>query len=164
MTNVLAGHDAPLFTLAGPNGNPYSLAEALKKGPVVLAFFKITCPVCQYTFPFLERMHHAYGNDGVTFWGISQNDVRDTKDFSAEYGITFPALVDEDGYPVSNQYGLTNVPTVFLIAPDGKVKVSSNGFSKKDLETISAQIAQHLQKPAAPVFHPNEIVPDYKPG
>jgi len=164
MTNILAGHTAPLFTLAGVNGDPYSLTEALKKGPVVLAFFKISCPVCQYAFPFLERIHKAYGNDGVTFWGISQDDAGDTKDFNAEYDISFPALVDEKGYPVSNQYGLTNVPTVLLVAPDGKVRVSSNGFSKKDLETISARIARHLEKPNAPVFYPNEVVPDYKPG
>ncbi len=164
MTKVLPGHTAPAFTLPGTNGQVVSLAGALKKGPVVAAFFKISCPVCQFAFPFLERLHKAYGSDRLSLWGISQDDTRDTKEFCAEFGVTFPALIDEDGYPVSNHYGLTNVPTVFLIAPDGKVEVSSVGFSKADLENISASVAGHLGKPVAHIFLPDEIVPDYKPG
>jgi peroxiredoxin len=96
--------------------------------------------------------------------GISQDDARDTKEFWNECGITFPALIDDDGYPVSNQYGLTNVPTVFLIAPDGTVRVSSVGFSKADLEQISSELGKHLGRAPALVFRPDEVVPDYKPG
>lgn len=164
MTTVLAGHTAPAFSLPAVGGTKLSLADALKKGPVVAAFFKISCPVCQYTFPFLERLFRAYGNEQVTFWGISQDGVRDTKDFCEEYGITFPALIDEKGYPVSNAYGLSTVPTVLLIGPDGMVRVSGNGFSKKELEKISEELGRHLKKPAAQVFLPEEIIPDYKPG
>jgi len=164
MTKVLAGHQAPNFALNGTNGRPFTLSEALKKGPVVAAFFKISCPVCQFAFPFLERLHKAYGGERASFVGISQDDARDTKEFCDEYAISFPALLDDDGYPVSNQYGLTNVPTVFLIAPDGIVKVSSIGFSKADLEKISSELGQHLGRTPAAVFLPDEVVPDYKPG
>jgi peroxiredoxin len=164
MTNVLPGRAAPTFTLKSTDGKSFSLAEALKKGPVVAAFFKVSCPVCQYTFPFLERLHQAHRGDAVSFVGISQDDARDTKAYMKEYGATFAAVTDEDGYPVSNQYGLTNVPTVFLIAADGKVKVSSIGFSKADLEKIAKELGQQFQKPAARVFLPVETVPDYKPG
>lgn len=164
MTTVLAGDVAPAFSLAAVDGSKVSLADALKKGPVVAAFFKISCPICQYTFPFLERLHQAYGSERVTFWGISQDNGHDTKDFCKEFGITFPALVDEKGYPVSNAYGLTTVPTVLLIGPDGIVRVSGNGFSKKELEKISEDLGRHLGRPAAQVFLPDEIIPDYKPG
>src|SRR3989454_4570716 len=115
MTKVLAGHQAPTFALNGTNGQPFSLADALRKGPVVAAFFKISCPVCQFTLPFLERLYETYGDDRVSFVAISQDDKRDTKEFCAEYDLSFPTVLDSDGYPVSNQYGLTNVPTVFLI-------------------------------------------------
>lgn len=164
MTKVLAGYRAPDFALNGANGRPFSLAEALRRGPVVAAFFKITCPVCQFTLPFLERLYEAYGDDRASFVGISQDDARDTKEFCAEFGLCFPALLDEDGYPVSNQYGLTNVPTVFLIAPDGKVQVSSVGFVKADLEKISAELGRYWERTPVAVFRPDEVVPDYKPG
>jgi peroxiredoxin len=116
------------------------------------------------TFPFLERLHKAYGTDGATFLGISQDDAADTKDFLFEYRITFPAAIDDHGYPASNAYGLTNVPTVFLIAPDRKVLVSSIGFVKADLEKISAEIGKHLKREPAPLFMPDEVVPESKPG
>jgi len=164
VTKVLTGHQAPSFALNGTNGRPFTLGDALKKGPVVAAFFKITCPVCQFTLPFLQRLYEAYGDDRASFVGISQDDARDTREFCKEFGISLPALLDEDGYPVSNQYGLTNVPTVFLIAPEGKVQVSSVGFSKADLEQISAELARYLGRKPVAVFRPDEVVPDYKPG
>ena len=164
MSTVVAGKEAPAFSLPGMNGQRYSLADALKKGPVLAAFFKVSCPVCQFTFPFLERIHGMYGDSKVTFWGISQDDAADTREFMKEFGLKFPALVDAQGYPVSNQYGLTNVPTIFWIASDGKIQVDSVGFSKADLERIAAEAARVSGKPAAPLFKPDEVVPDYKPG
>lgn len=163
MTKILAGHKAPAFALKTTSGQKVSLQEALEKGPVVAAFFKISCPVCQFTFPFLERLYKKYG-DGATFWGISQDDARDTKEFCAEYDVTFPCLIDEKGYPASNAYGLTNVPTVFLIEPDGKVKVSSMGFSRADLQKIADDLAERKRMSKAPLFLPTEVIPDYKPG
>jgi peroxiredoxin len=164
MATVQAGDKAPNFELTDLDSKRVSLQEALKRGPVVTAFFKVSCPVCQFTFPFLERLFKAYGSDRTTFWAISQDDARDTRDFRTEYSVTFPALLDEDGYPASNDYGLTNVPTYYLIAPDGTVKVHSVGFGKKALENISEELAAFLGQPVAPVFQPGEIVPDSKPG
>ena len=158
------GTPAPNITLHDAHGKPQSLESALKRGPVVAAFFKVSCPVCQFTFPFLERLYEAYGGDKITFWGISQDDARDTRDFAVEFGAKFPMLIDEKGYPASNQYGLTNVPTVFLIAPDGNIQVSAVGFSKPDLEAIAKRAARASGKPAQPLFKPGEVIPDHKPG
>jgi peroxiredoxin len=164
MTNIVAGNLAPGFSLKSLDNREFSLTSLLERGPVVAAFFKISCPVCQFTFPFLERLHQRYRGDNVTVVGISQDDARSTRKFASEYGVTFPLLMDTDGYPVSNAYGLTNVPTVFLIDTDGKVKVSSMGFDKKDLENIAAELAEHRKIALAPLFRPDEIIPANKPG
>jgi len=165
MTHIVAGSVAPGFSLKSLDGKEYSLNDLLQRGLVVAAFFKISCPVCQFTFPFLERLYKRYGDDGVTFLGISQDDARDTRDFAKEFGVTFPMLIDdEDGYIVSNAYGLTSVPTIFLIDTGGTVKVSSMGFDKKDLETIAAELAQRRKIALAPLFRPDEVVPINKPG
>ncbi len=156
---------APGFSLKSLDGKEYSLNDLLQRGPVVAAFFKISCPVCQFTLPFLERLYKRYGGNGVTFLGISQDDARDTRDFAKEFGVTFPMLIDdEDGYIVSNTYALTSVPTIFLIDTGGTVKVSSMGFDKKDLETIAAELAQRRKIALAPLFRPDEVVPINKPG
>jgi peroxiredoxin len=164
LTTIEIGQSAPGFSLRALDGNEYSLGSLLERGPVVLAFFKISCPVCQFTFPFLQRLFERYGNASVSFLGISQDDARSTREFNQEYGVKFPTLVDDHRYPVSNAYGLTNVPTIFLVAPDGGVKIQCTGFSKSDLENIAAELAQHRALGPAPLFRRDEIVPDYKPG
>ena len=166
MTHVNAGQPAPGFSLAGLDGNNYSLQALRKKGPVVAAFFKVSCPVCQFTFPFLQRLYQRYGNEGVTFLGISQDDAKSTGAFAREYGTTFPIALDEKdkNYPASNAYGLTNVPTIFLIDEDGSVRVSSMGFVKADLEKIATQLAERQKIAPSPLFRGNESVPANKPG
>ena len=164
MTNVVAGNTAPGFSLKAVDGKDYVLASLLERGPVVVAFFKISCPVCQFTFPFLQRISERFAGKSASVVGISQDDARDTKDFNEEYGITFPTLVDDAGYPASNAYGLTNVPSVFLIAPDGTVEVSCTGFDKAALEKIASELAQHQKISSTPLFRPDEIVPALKPG
>ncbi len=164
MSKIQAGMAAPRFALPGADGKPRSLESALKKGPVLAAFFKVSCPVCQFTFPFLERMYETYGDAKVTFWAISQDDARDTKEFNDEFGVKFPSLIDADGYKASKQFGLTNVPSVFLIRQDGTVQTASVGFSKKELEAMAAEVAKASGKAAQPLFRPGEKVPAFKPG
>ena len=150
--------------MADASGKKLSLAEALKNGPVLAAFFKVSCPTCQFTVPFLERLHQTYGGAKFTLLGISQDDARNTRDFCEEYGVQFPALIDERGYPVSNEYGLTNVPTMFWINPDGQIQQTSAGFSKADLEKMAAQAAHVAGKPPVSLFKPGEVIPEMKPG
>jgi peroxiredoxin len=164
MAALSAGAKAPAFALQSTNGKKSALADALKKGPVVAAFFKVSCPTCQFTAPFLERLHETYGGEKFTLWGISQDDAADTREFCEEFEIEFPALIDEKGYPVSNQYGITNVPTVFLIMADGKIQESCVGFSKKDLERMAAAAARATNMSPTSFFKPGEVIPDFKPG
>ena len=161
---IQAGDKAPLFALRDAAGNEHSLAEELHKGPVIVAFFKISCPVCQFTFPFLERLYKSYGADVATFLAVSQDDALDTREFCQEYGVTFPALLDDEDYSVSNLYGLTNVPSVFLIGADGIVKVTSIGFDKTNLESMSSELAGMTKRPHAALFRTGEVVPSFKPG
>jgi peroxiredoxin len=164
MTEVDSGNAAPEFSLTGLDGKRYALSSLREKGPVVVAFFKISCPVCQFTFPFLERLFKSCGGSDVTFLGISQDDARATKEFTGKFGATFPIALDEKGYPASNAYGLSMVPTIFLIDSDGTVNVSSMGFVKQDLETIATQLAAHGEIAPGMLFRPDERIPAQKPG
>ena len=165
MAALATGKKAPDFTLSGMDGNQFSLKEALQQGPVVLAFFKISCPVCQYAFPFLERIHQAYASKKVAIIGVSQNNKKDTQTFIHEFGLTFPMLLDDkSSYPVSNAYGLTNVPTIFWIDLDGTIEISSVGWVKQEVEEINQKAAQIGQAALQPVFRPDEQVSAYRPG
>jgi peroxiredoxin len=165
MAALTAGTKAPEFELKAMDGKRFVLSEELARRPVVLAFFKVSCPTCQYTFPFLDRLHQAYGHKNVALVGVSQNPPKETSMFAKEFGVTFPILLDDtEKYPVSNAYGLTNVPTIFWIAQDGEIEVSSVGWLKGDFEEISRRMAE-AGKVAAPVlFKPGEDVRDFRAG
>ena len=165
MGALSTGKAAPDFSLRSLEGNQFSLQEALARGPVVVAFFKISCPICQYAFPFLERLFNAYGNKHVTLVGISQNNARDTNAFNSEFGITFPTLLDDtQSYPVSNAYGLTNVPTIFWIAQDGTIEISSVGWIRADVEAIGRRMAEAAAAKPLPLFKPGEQIADFRAG
>jgi peroxiredoxin len=165
MAALTPGAKAPEFELRAMDGRQFVLRDELTHGPIVLAFFKVSCPTCQYTFPFLERLERAYGHKGVSIVGVSQNNPRDTANFTKEFGVTFPVLLDDtDTYPVSNAYGLTNVPTLFWIAQDGEIEVSSVGWVKADFTEINRKMADAGKTAPAAVFQPGEDVRDFRAG
>jgi peroxiredoxin len=165
MTALATGTKAPDFDLKTLDGKPFSFRQELSCGPVILAFFKVSCPTCQYALPFLERLYKEYASKGVTLVGVSQNEAKDTAAFANQFGVTFPILLDDThSYPVSNAYGLTNVPTVFWVAQDGEIEISSVGWVKSDFEQISRKMAEIDKVPAAVIFKPGEDVRDFRAG
>src|SRR5690349_24187008 len=102
---------APDIALSTVSGKPFVLSEALARGPVVLAFFKVSCPVCQYAFPYFDRLYKALKGRNVTVIGISQDNARDTADFVKTFRLTLPIALEPEPYKVSVAYDLTNVPT-----------------------------------------------------
>jgi len=151
-----AGEAAPGFLLKSLNGDKITLAQTLENGAALLAFFKIGCPVCQMTFPFLERMAE---NAEVRIVGISQDEAGPTEQFNQRFGVTFPTLLDAsvEGYPVSKAYGITSVPSFFLVERDGSISKFFQGFSKRDLE----ELGQRMR--IAP-FRADDKVPEFRPG
>jgi peroxiredoxin Q/BCP len=151
-----AGALAPSFRLKDLGGAAVSLEEILSKGPALLAFYKVSCPVCQLTFPFLERL--ATG-PSIQIIGISQDDASATQGFNQRFGVTFSTLLDpaKESYPASNSFGITNVPSMFLVEPDGHIASAFSGFSKRDLDALG-------QRAGVPAFRANENVPEWKAG
>ena len=164
MSTVAVGRLAPPFELNTMEGETFSLESLLAKGPVLGAFFKVSCPTCQYTFPFLERLYSQLRANGALVVGISQDSPRDSQKFATQFGVTFPVLIDREPYAVSRKYGVEFVPTLFLITPDGQVEASGDGFSKSDLLTIQGSLARHFGVTPPALFQPGEKVPEYKPG
>lgn len=160
------GAKAQEFALTSTTGQPVILSELIKRGPVVVAFFKVSCPTCQYAFPYFERLAQVHKSEAVSFVGISQNDLSDTAAFMKKYGVSFPVVIDDSrNYVVSNAYKLTNVPTAYLVDRDGKIQVSSVGWARKDIEEINQKLSMmHPAQKPHPIFKPGEEVAEYKAG
>lgn len=165
MAALTVGTDAPDFELRTMDGRRFALQEELANGPIVLAFFKVSCPTCQYAFPFLERLEQAYGHKNARIFGVSQNDPKETAAFMKEFGVTFSVLLDDtERYPVSNAYGLTNVPSIFWIAQDRGIEISSVGWVKADFNAINSKMAEAGRAQPAVIFRPGEEVRDFRAG
>jgi peroxiredoxin len=164
MTTLTAGDDAPLFTLDTVDGRTYDLAEALSRGSVLAVFFKTTCGTCDLLFPYLNHFIDGYGGEGWHLWAISQDGADRSRDYARRHEVRFPVLVDGPGWPVSSAYDPPATPTLFLIAPDGRVEETSAGFSKDDLNGISRRLAAHLGRPPLTVAEANDGRPSFRPG
>jgi peroxiredoxin len=165
MAALATGKRAPGFKLPTMDGGQFSLSDALTRGPAVLVFFKISCPVCQFALPYIERIYKAAKGKHVSIVGISQNSKKDTGFFAKQFGITLPiALDDPNRYATSNAYGLTNVPTIFYVNQDGDVEVLAVGWSKADVEDIARRISSQTKLPPIPLVEPGEDVPAFRAG
>jgi peroxiredoxin len=163
MPTLSAGANAPDIKLPTTNGDAFSLAEA--SVPVFAAFFKISCPTCQYAFPYLERIFQAYPKDKVKIIGVSQNGKPETEVFMRNYGVTFPVVLDDQTkWPASNAYGLANVPSIFAISPAGKIEFSTVGWIRSEIDELNKKVAAAAGMPPAPIFKSGEQIADFKAG
>ena len=155
MKTLETGHTAPEFTLELASGGSLSLAEILARGPALFVFYKYSCPTCQLALPFLDRLQ------GGTFqvFAICQNGEEEVREFNDAFDIELPTLLDRaaSGYPVSNAFAITHVPSLFLVEPDRGISWSWVGFHKAKFEELSARAGRAI-------FRNGERVPEAKPG
>jgi peroxiredoxin len=149
------GATAPDFELPDRSGVVQTL-ESLSNGlPLVLVFYRISCPACQYLFPFLDRLAKS---DTVRVVGVSQDDAAGTEEFYQELGISLPSVIEQRGWAVGAAYRIQNVPSLFVIEPQGRtITMAEAGFYKAALEAIG-------QRAGVEPFASHELVPAFRPG
>jgi peroxiredoxin len=146
---LTAGGTVPDFQL-----QDWALREALQRGPVLLVFFKISCPTCQFTLPFLQRLEGS----GLQVVAISQDNEAGTSEFLKRFQLTLHTLFDKAwDFTVSNAFGITHVPSLFLVETDGTISLAVDGFSKADIEGLGSRFG------AVP-FGIGESIPALRPG
>ena len=123
------------------SGRVVHTGPARGKGMVLLAFFRTTCPTCQLTLPYLQKLADAYKESGkLTVIGISQDREHETREFAAKYGINFSLVLDRELYH-SLIYGIAAVPTVYLVASDGAVARKLVGWNRRIVNDLSVKVA-----------------------
>lgn len=163
-----ASSAAPNARFRTTDGGSLSTRDVVAAGnglPVLLAFFKTSCPICQLTWPYLQRLHEAYGRKSVHIVGVSQDDAASSRAYYAAYGAaTFDLLLDpEPTFVASNAFDVESVPLTVLLAPDGTIEDTIAGWSKKRMEALGARFASK-SVPFVPVVPPGDPVREFSPG
>ncbi|HVC35533.1 MAG TPA: TlpA disulfide reductase family protein [Chloroflexota bacterium] len=165
MPTLEPGMTAPNFTLADLSGQPHTLSEALRQGPVLLVIWKTSCRTSKTTFPYLQRLRQAYPQAGWHLWAIGQDPEEAIKTFLGQVGTaTFPVLNDYPDYVVSKLYDPVATPTLFFVDPDDTIALTAMGFSKEALNGLSDRLAARFGVAPVVVAPADDGTPPFKPG
>ena len=124
-----------------------SLSDALEDsdGQVRLVNFWATwCPPCRAELPDLVGYYHDHADEGFLLVGVnSQESAAQVSAFLTDQGLDFPVVLDFDGTQMA-PYGISGLPSSFLIGPDGQILQQWTGMINRDTleRTVTPLLAQ----------------------
>ncbi len=164
--SLQAGARAPDFALPDAEGRLRWLGQLNPGGLVFLTFFKISCPTCQSSLHFIDRLNRRLEATNLRVWTISQDPPDHTRMFNKEFEIDLPCLFDSEDqrFPVSEAYGLVYVPTTFLIEPDNRIAQVSVGWDRAEFENMARTFAAAAGLSNLALFEDGEHVDENRLG
>ena len=120
----------------------------------MLAFFKVTCPVCQMVAPAVE----ALADGGARVLAVGQDPAARLVDYATRYGQRVPTVSEPPPYRVSDAYGISAVPTVFLVGADGVVTHAVGSWDRERWNALA------IAAGGRPVSATGDGLPAFRPG
>lgn len=142
------GEFAPDFTLKNALGESVTLSAEIKKGPVILTWYRGGwCPYCNLALAYLQRFLAQFREAGAELIAITPEKPDETLTTKEKHDLEFEVLTDADnkiaklygGVHTLNQEGKVfykdrgvfgyydseiqefPVPATYIISPDGRV-------------------------------------------
>ena len=155
-----AGDVAPSFSLKDPEGNIISSDALLKKGPLVVSFYRgVWCPYCNMELQALEVAKPAFDRYGASLLAISPQTAPNSRKSMRQNKLSFPILSDVKG-KIGAAFGLR------FQLPDYLIELYKG--LKNDLPTFNDDPSWTLPMPGRFVIDRSGIVravdvdPDYR--
>ena len=132
--------DAPSFELVNLKGEKVT-SESLKGKVVVVDFWATWCGPCKASFPGMQQALNNYQDrNDVAFvfidtWERGDEKEKNASEFIEKNNYTFNVLMDNENKVVAD-FGVTGIPTKFILDKKGKIRFKSVGFSGNNLELI----------------------------
>jgi thiol-disulfide isomerase/thioredoxin len=134
------GAAAPDWTLTDAAGKEHKLSD-YKGKVVVLDFWATWCGPCKAAMPGVQAIHDKYKGKGVAVFGMNCWENSDAPKYMKDNKYTYGLLLKAD--EVAGKYGVSGIPTIYVIGTDGKVLYQSTGFAGE--EAVEAAIEKGLK-------------------
>lgn len=128
--------------LINSKGEAVKLSDYVGKGKyALLDFWASWCGPCRAEIPNLAKIHQNYGKDveviGINVWDLPKDAAKTISEMAMNWTI----LTDTTENTATNLYGISGIPQIILIAPDGTIVA-------RDLrnDAIEAKIKEELAK------------------
>ena len=156
---LAVGETAPDFSApAFMGGNPFTfkLADALKKGPVVVYFFPAAYTKgCQIEAHLFAEAADQFKKDGATVIGVTAGNTDKLEEFSKDTQYCsgkFPMAADTDGKIAATYKSTLAIKpgwsdrTSYVIAPNGKIVLSYSDLKPDDHVNKTLAAVESLKK------------------
>ncbi len=143
--SVAAAETAPDCALSDFNHPERIIHLKPNKDVVYVDFWASWCGPCVKSFPFLEHLHQQYHKKGLKIIAINLDDSKkDAEEFLKAYPVSFQIVQDPDGL-CPEKFGLTVMPSSYLIDRQGNIHHTGLGFNKAEVLEMSKKIDQLLK-------------------
>ena len=158
---IKVGAKAPLFSAKDQHNNTYLLKKALKKGPVVVLFYRGQwCPVCNKHLSQLQDSLQQIYDKGATVVAISPESSEYLKMMAEKTHASFTLLYDKD-YTIEDAFDVT-------FQPEKNIIDLYNSRLNAQLDKSHSDNSNRLPIPATFIINKKGVIvwrqfnPDYK--
>lgn len=135
------GTHAPDWTLADSLGTRHALKD-YRGRVVVLDLWATWCKPCEKLMPRMQKLHERYSSRGVVVFGVNAWEKADAAAFVREKRVTYGQLLN--GEAIAADYGVINLPVVYVVGADGTVIYRREGIGDED--DLTKAIEKHLKE------------------
>lgn len=136
-----------LAGLVSVQGVAPASVRSLRGKVVVLDFWAGWCGVCKLVAPVLNGWQEKRGPQGLVVVGVSSDTAEVATKATPDFGIKYAVAVDKD-QGVFPGYGVSSLPTMFVLDKRGVVRGLEVGFDPAGLARMDALITALLAEKA----------------
>lgn len=139
------GEKAPNFNLPNATGQPVELYEQLKKGPVILTFYRGNwCPYCNMELRAYQEIIGEIHGQGAELIAISPQTPDQSMSIQEKHNLEYVVLSDENN-EVANQFNLVYQMPEYLVDLYKEIGLNVNEFNGNDTWTLPVSATYIIQ-------------------